>query len=62
MLLYDLSIFAANSGSDSLHRGQGCAQPARTNTGLTRAAILGMKLLGGDQRLQEAIGQDLWRH
>ena len=41
------------------HRGQGCAQPARTNTGLTRAAVLGMKLLRDDQDLQEAIRRNL---
>ena len=41
------------------HRGQGCAQPARTNTGLVLAAVLGLKLLGGDQRLQAAIRRHL---
>jgi hypothetical protein len=41
------------------HRGQGCVQPARTNTGLTRAAVLGMKLLRDDQDLQAAIRRNL---
>ena len=41
------------------HRGQGCAQPARTNTGLARAAVLGMKLLRDDQDLQAAIRRTL---
>lgn len=41
------------------HRGQGCGQPARTNTGLLLAAVLGLKLLGGDERLQAAIRRHL---
>jgi DNA invertase Pin-like site-specific DNA recombinase len=41
------------------HRGQGCRQPARTNTGLTRAAVLGLKLVGQDERLQGAIRRNL---
>ena len=41
------------------HRGQGCQQPARTNTGLTRAGVLGLKLLGQDERLQAAIRRNL---
>jgi hypothetical protein len=28
------------------HRGQGCAQPRRTNHGLIRAAVLGLRLIG----------------
>ena len=32
-------------------RGQGCRQPARTNLGLVRAAVLGIALIGQDQRL-----------
>jgi site-specific DNA recombinase len=36
------------------HRGWGCGQPARTNTGLVRAAVLGLALTGQDERLQEA--------
>ena len=41
------------------HRGQGCAQPARTNLGLHRAALLGMRLIGVDGELQEAIRKEL---
>jgi len=41
------------------HRGEGCKQPRRTNTGLVRAAVLGMQLVGSDQRLQEAIRRRL---
>jgi site-specific DNA recombinase len=37
------------------HRGQGCPQPARTNLGLVRAAVLGLALIGRDERLQAAI-------
>ena len=43
------------------HRGQGCSQPARTNLGLIRAAVLGLALIGGDERLQEAIRRRLAR-
>jgi site-specific DNA recombinase len=41
------------------HRGQGCRQPARTNLGLVRAAVLGMALIGQDERLREAIRRQL---
>jgi site-specific DNA recombinase len=41
------------------HRGEGCKQPRRTNTGLVRAAVLGLHLVGSDQRLQEAIRRRL---
>jgi site-specific DNA recombinase len=41
------------------HRGRGCDQPRRTNTGLHRAAILGMQLLGEDEELQAAIRDEL---
>ncbi|HVB50277.1 MAG TPA: recombinase family protein [Acidimicrobiales bacterium] len=41
------------------HRGQGCSQPARSNKGLVRAAVLGMGLLGNDERLQETIRKKL---
>ena len=37
------------------HRGQGCAQPRRTNVGLLRAAVLGLRLIGDDVELQAAI-------
>jgi site-specific DNA recombinase len=43
------------------HRGEGCAQPARTNLGLVRAAVLGLALVGGDEPLQEAIRRFLAR-
>jgi hypothetical protein len=42
-------------------RGQGCAQPRRTNTGLIRAAVLGLRLIGDDQQLQAAIRRQLER-
>jgi site-specific DNA recombinase len=41
------------------HRGSGCKQPARTNAGLVRAAVLGLRLVGGDERLREAIRRHL---
>jgi site-specific DNA recombinase len=41
------------------HRGQGCKQPARTNVGLAKAAVLGLHLVGQDKRLQEAIRRQL---
>ncbi len=37
------------------NRGQGCDQPARSTKGLSRAAVLGMALLGSDPELQGAI-------
>ena len=41
------------------HRGVGCPQPARSSKGLSRAAVLGLSLLGSDKRLQEAIRREL---
>jgi len=41
------------------HRGMGCKQPRRTNKGLHRAAVLALRLLGRDERLQEAIRRQL---
>lgn len=41
------------------HRGQGCDQPARSTKGLSRAAVLGMALLGSDSDLQAAIRRRL---
>jgi DNA invertase Pin-like site-specific DNA recombinase len=41
------------------HRGQGCDQPARSTKGLSRAAVLGLALLGRDKALQEAIRREL---
>ncbi len=43
------------------HRGQGCAQPRRTNVGLHRAAVLGLRLIGDDEQLQAAIRLELER-
>jgi site-specific DNA recombinase len=43
------------------HRGQGCAQPRRTNIGLHRAAVLGLQLIGDDEELQAAIRLELER-
>ncbi len=40
-------------------RGQGCAQPARTNNGLTKAAVLGLRLIADDERLRAAIRRKL---
>jgi len=41
------------------HRGTGCKQPRRTNKGLHRAAVLALRLLGRDERLQEAVRRQL---
>ena len=41
------------------HRGQGCAQPRRTAAGLSRAALLGLRLIAGDKDLQQAIRSHL---
>jgi len=43
------------------HRGQGCKQPRRTNEGLLRAAVLGLRLIGDDEQLQKAIRKQLER-
>ena len=40
-------------------RGQGCDQPVRSTKGLSRAAVLGMSLLGTDEDLQAAIRRRL---
>ena len=40
------------------HRGEGCAQPARSNRGLIAAFVLALELLR-DGELQEAIRKDL---
>lgn len=40
-------------------RGKGCDQPARSTKGLSRAAVLGMSLLGTDEDLQAAIRRRL---
>ncbi len=41
------------------HRGQGCALPRRSVRGLLRAGLLGMRLVGHDERLQSAIREEL---
>jgi site-specific DNA recombinase len=41
------------------NRGKGCDQPARSTKGLSRAAVLGMSLLGTDKGLQAAIRRRL---
>jgi site-specific DNA recombinase len=41
------------------HRGVGCAMPRRAATGLERAAVLGLSLIGRDQALREAIRREL---
>ena len=43
------------------HRGEGCAQPRRTNVGLLRAAVLGLRLIGDDAELQAAVRRELDR-
>lgn len=43
------------------HRGHGCDQPGRSANGLHRAAVLGLRVLAGDEELQEAIRQELAR-
>jgi site-specific DNA recombinase len=41
------------------HRGEGCSTPARSNRGVLKAALLGLRLLTEDKELQEAIRQEL---
>jgi len=42
-----------------VHRGKGCAQPRRSVFGIERAALVGLRLVGGDKGLQEAIRAEL---
>ncbi len=44
------------------NRGRGCRQPGRSASGLHRAALQGLRLLGSDEELQEAIRAELGRH
>ncbi len=37
------------------HRGQGCAQPRRTNHGLIRAAVLGLRLISDARRSRHVV-------
>jgi DNA invertase Pin-like site-specific DNA recombinase len=41
------------------HRGKGCMQPARSNLGLARAAVMGLRLVGHDDDLRAAIRRRL---
>ena len=41
------------------HRGQGCAMPRRAAWALERAAVLGLRLLGDDAQLREAIRREI---
>jgi site-specific DNA recombinase len=41
------------------HRGQGCDQPSRSNLGLARAAVKGLRLVGHDESLRSAIRRRL---
>ncbi len=41
------------------HRGQGCTMPRRAATGLEKAALLGLTLLGRDESLRTAIRRQL---
>ncbi|HJQ90479.1 MAG TPA: recombinase family protein [Acidimicrobiia bacterium] len=44
-----------------IHRGQGCDQSRRSVNGVERAALLGLRLVGQDEALQEAIRLELRR-
>jgi site-specific DNA recombinase len=41
------------------HRGKGCDQPSRSNLGLARAVVKGLRLLGHDEDLRSAIRRRL---
>jgi site-specific DNA recombinase len=41
------------------HRGKGCRQSARSNLGLARAAVMGLRLIGHDDNLRTAIRRRL---
>jgi hypothetical protein len=41
------------------HRGEGCSQPSRSAVGLVHAVLLGLRLVAGDEELQEAISREL---
>jgi site-specific DNA recombinase len=41
------------------HRGQGCDQPSRSNLGLARAVVKGLRLIGHDEDLRSAIRRRL---
>jgi len=57
-------MVVAQNGKGSLtykcrHRGVSCAQPSRSNFGLARAAVMGLRLVGHDESLREAIRRRL---
>ena len=59
-----LRMVVAQNGRGSLtytchHRGKGCKQPARSNLGLARAAVMGLRLIGHDDNLKAAIRRRL---
>lgn len=57
-----MAIAQNGKGSTSYgcrNRGEGCAQPYRSTKGLARAAVLGLSLVGRDERLQTAIRRRL---
>jgi site-specific DNA recombinase len=41
------------------HRGDACSQPSRSAVGLVRAMLFGLRLVAGDEELQEAIRREL---
>jgi hypothetical protein len=41
------------------HRGEGCTLPRRSTRGLLRGAVLGLALIGHDERLRAAIREQL---
>lgn len=62
--LCDRRMVVAQNGKGNVtykcrHRGQGCAQPARSTRGLSKAAVVGLRLIGHDEGLREAIRRRL---
>ena len=62
--LCDRRMVVAQNGKGNVtykcrHRGQGCAQPSRSNLGLARAAVMGLRLVGHDENLRRAIRRRL---
>ena len=43
------------------HRGEGCSQPSRSAIGLVQAVLLGLRLVAGDEALQEETRRELKR-
>lgn len=53
-----------DNGSGHIHyrcrnRSEGCSLPRRSTRGLHRAVVLGLRLIGSDERLREAIRKEL---